>query len=263
MKKIKKLLFLIVFLFCGLQNFAKAGLIDEIQVYDGEINKPGEFGLELHLNATPNGNDKQSFNRERLTDRGLRLTPEFTYGLSKTFELGFYLPTIYTPQYGYEVAGYKPRIKWMPIQSDDHNPWSLGVNVEYAQLKNGMDDSNKSAEARFIAAWEGQDWLFAVNPILDKKLSKNKDETPDLDIYGSALFRREGIFKSIGLEYYQALGPYRNFSPSNEQAKQLFLVANTEIEHGPLKAWEFHLGAGYGWDSADRFTVKMIVSPKI
>jgi hypothetical protein len=60
---------------------------------------------------------------------------------------------------------------------------------------------------------EGQDWLFAVNPILDKKLSKNKDETPDLDIYGSALFRREGIFKSIGLEYYQALGPYRNFSP--------------------------------------------------
>ena len=263
MKKIKKLLFLIVFLFCGLQNFAKAGLIDEIQVYDGEINKSGEFGLELHLNATPNGNDKQSFNRERLTDRGLRLTPEFTYGLSKTFELGFYLPTIYTPQYGYEVAGYKPRIKWMPIQSDDHNPWSLGVNVEYAQLKNGMDDSNKSAEARFIAAWEGQDWLFAVNPILDKKLSKNKDETPDLDIYGSALLRREGIFKSIGLEYYQALGPYRNFSPSNEQAKQLFLVANTEIEHGPLKAWEFHLGAGYGWDSADRFTVKMIVSPKL
>lgn len=262
MKKIK-ILFFSALTFFTLQNFAKAGLIDEIQVYDGEINQPGEFGLELHLNATPNGHNLESFNRERVSDRGVRLTPEFSYGLSKTFELGFYLPMIYTPKYGYEVAGYKPRIKWMPLQANDQNPWSLGLNVEYAQLKNGMDESNRSAEARFIAAWEGQNWSFAINPILDKKLSKNKDETPDLDIYGSALFHQEGFFKTFGLEYYQALGPYRNFSPSNEQSKQLFLVGNTLIEHGPLKDWDIHLGAGYGWDSADRFTVKMIVSPKL
>jgi len=262
MKKIKIFLLGAV-TFCVLQNSAEAGLIDEIQVYDGEINQPGEFGLELHLNATPNGKSAEAFNRERVADRGVRLTPEFTYGLSKNFELGFYLPMIYTPQYGYEVAGYKPRIKWMPLQSDDLNPWSLGLNVEYVQLKNGMDDSNKSAEARFIAAWEGQDWSFAVNPIIDKKLSKNKDETPDLNIYSSALLHREGFFKSIGIEYYEALGPYRNFSPSSEQAKQLFLVANTNIEQGLLKDWSIHLGAGYGWDSADRFTVKMIISPKL
>ncbi len=262
MKKIKNLLLGSV-IFCTIQNFAEAGLIDEIQVYDGEINQPGEFGLELHLNATPNGSKTENFNRERVSDRGVRLTPEFAYGLTKTLELGFYLPMIYTPQYGYEVAGYKPRIKWMPLQSDDHSPLSLGVNVEYAQLKNGMDESNKSAEARFIAAWEGQDWSFAINPILDKKLSKNKDETPDLDINGSVLLHREGFFKSVGLEYYQALGPYRNFSPTNEQAKQLFLVGNAHIEQGLLKDWDIHLGAGYGWDSADRFTVKMIVSPKL
>ena len=34
---------------------ARAVLPDEIQVYDDSINKPGEFGLELHLNATPAG----------------------------------------------------------------------------------------------------------------------------------------------------------------------------------------------------------------
>jgi hypothetical protein len=262
MKKITIFLLGTVF-FYTLQNPAKAALIDEIQVYDGEINQPGEFGLEIHLNATPNGSAIENFNRERLSDRGVRVTPEFTYGLTKTFELGFYLPMIYTPQYGFEVAGYKPRLKWMPLQSGENNPWSLGVNLEYAQLKTGMDESNKSAEARFIAAWESKDWLFAFNPILDKKLSKNKDETPDLNIYGSALLQHEGLFKSMGLEYYQTLGPYRNFLPSNEQAKQLFLVGNTHIEHGFLKDWDIHFGAGYGWDSADRFTVKMIVSPKL
>ena len=263
MKKIKNLFLFGVIIFSVFHSPAKAALIDEIMVYDGEINQPGQFGLELHLNATPNGSHTQTFNRERVSDQGVRLTPEFAYGLTKTFELGFYLPMIYTPQYGYEVAGYKPRVKWMPVQSDNQNPWSLGLNVEYAQLKNGMDDSNKSAEARFIGAWEGKDWTFAINPILDKKLSRNKDETPDFSIYGSALLHREGFFESVGLEYYQALGPYRNFLPSNEQAKQLFLVSNTHIEHGPLKEWDIHVGAGYGWDSADRFTIKMVISPKL
>ena len=32
---------------------ARADLQDEIQVYDDAINAPGEFGIELHINATP------------------------------------------------------------------------------------------------------------------------------------------------------------------------------------------------------------------
>ena len=31
--------------FCALQNFAHAGLVDEIQVYDGEINKQATWDL--------------------------------------------------------------------------------------------------------------------------------------------------------------------------------------------------------------------------
>ena len=33
-------------------SIANAVFLDEIQVYDGEINEPGEFGLEIHANTT-------------------------------------------------------------------------------------------------------------------------------------------------------------------------------------------------------------------
>jgi hypothetical protein len=34
---------------------ARAAQQDEIQVYADDINKPGQFGLELHPNTTPSG----------------------------------------------------------------------------------------------------------------------------------------------------------------------------------------------------------------
>jgi len=41
---------------CGLiPSIAGAALSDEIQVYTDDINAPGEFGLELHVNTTPKG----------------------------------------------------------------------------------------------------------------------------------------------------------------------------------------------------------------
>jgi hypothetical protein len=262
MKKIKILL-LGLMTFCSLQNFTYAGLVDEIQVYDGEINKPGEFGLELHLNTSPSGKSSQDFDRERVTDRGIRITPELSYGLNEALELGFYIPTIYTPEYGYELAGYKPRIKWIPIQAQENQPWSAGVNVEYAKLKTGMSESAKSSEIRFILGYEGERWRLAMNPILEKNFSPRTDSTPELEMNFRAILKQDGFIKGVGLEYYQSLGPYNNFSPANEQNKQLFLVSEIEFKKGPLKDWDIHLAAGSGWDGADPFTVKMILAPKL
>ena len=44
-----------VILALGAGGDAHAALIDEIQVYTDDINAPGQFGLELHLNTTPKG----------------------------------------------------------------------------------------------------------------------------------------------------------------------------------------------------------------
>lgn len=262
MKKISLTFFLISIAFICL-NSARADLIDEIQVYDGEINKPGEIGLEFHLNTTPNGQSQQRFDQERLTDRGFRITPELSYGLTDTIELGLYIPTIYSTQYGYELAGYKPRIKWIPIQASDSQPWSAGINVEYAKLKTGMSESAKGSEIRFILGYEGQNWRLAVNPILEKNFSPRTENTPELKTNFRAIYKQDGLLKGVGLEYYLSLGPYNNFRPQSEQAKQLFLVSEWEPNKGPLKDWDIHLAAGSGWDGADRFTIKMIVAPKL
>ena len=234
MKKIKILL-LGLMTFCSLQNFTYAGLVDEIQVYDGEINKPGEFGLELHLNASPSGKSSQDFDRERVTDRGTRITPELSYGLTETLELGFYIPTIYTPEYGYELAGYKPRIKWIPIQAQENQPWSAGVNVEYAKLKTGMSESAKSSEIRFILGYEGERWRLAMNPILEKNFSPRTDSTPELEMNFRAILKQDGYIKGVGLEYYQSLGPYNNFSPADVTvAKYLLSFADLESTVFPV-----------------------------
>jgi hypothetical protein len=103
-----------------------AGLTDEIQVYDGEINQPNESNLELHINTSPNGIGSAKYYRERTTDRSFHITPEYSYGITKTLEFGLYLPTLYTPQYGYELAGYKARLKWLPLQATEIQPWSMG-----------------------------------------------------------------------------------------------------------------------------------------
>ena len=73
---------------------AFAALPDEIQVYADDINKPGAAGLELHVNTTPKGTNRPAYPSEITTHHGLRVTPEFSYGLSHDFEAGLYLPTV-------------------------------------------------------------------------------------------------------------------------------------------------------------------------
>jgi len=66
--------------------------IDEIQVYTDDINPVGKFGLELHVNTTPAGRSRPDYPGEITPQHGLRLTPEFSYGLSHDFEAGLYVP---------------------------------------------------------------------------------------------------------------------------------------------------------------------------
>jgi hypothetical protein len=82
---------------------AHAVLPDEIQVYTGDINAPGEFGLELHLNTTPSGISEPSYPREVTTPHGWRATAEFSYGLTSSVELGLYVPTALTRENTYYV----------------------------------------------------------------------------------------------------------------------------------------------------------------
>lgn len=64
---------------------------DEIQVYTEEMNKPGEFSLELHSNYALKGAKAPSYQGEKPGHHMLQITPEFSYGVTKALEAGMYL----------------------------------------------------------------------------------------------------------------------------------------------------------------------------
>ena len=55
---------------------------DEIQVYTGEINKPGEFSVTLHNNYTPSGRKKPDFAGGIVPDHAWNGVTEWAYGVT-------------------------------------------------------------------------------------------------------------------------------------------------------------------------------------
>ena len=141
-------------LFCALclltlTSVSHAVLQDEIQVYDDEINDKGEYSLELHVNTTPNGIKTPSYRGEVMNAGNTRLTPELAYGLGHGLEAGLYLNTVFNGG-NWEYAGYKARLKWLPILEKDGYDFFAGVNFEVGNVMYQYEQSRYGAEARFI-----------------------------------------------------------------------------------------------------------------
>ena len=142
------------------------------QVYTDDINKPGEFGLELHVNTTPSGRRTADFPREITPHHGLRITPEFSYGLTRDFEAGLYLPYARDIDRTMHFGGPKLRLKWLPVQTDDSgHGWFAGANLEYAFTSAEFEQSTRNVELRPIIGYRNRDWLIAANPILGWSLN--------------------------------------------------------------------------------------------
>jgi len=238
-------------LLCGT---ARAELEDEIQVYTDDINRPGQAGLELHLNTTPEGRGAPDYPGEVTPNHGTRLTPEFSYGVSDTLEAGLYVPSNFQPNGAWSVAGGKLRLKWLPVQPVDHGGWYAGENVELSDLARKFQQSRLMLELRTITGYHDQDWLLAFNPILDFNLSPGPGRgNPDFNI-GLKAARRifDGVL--LGPEYYSDFGGVRRLDSWGGQNNTLYLV--TDVRRGPLP---FQLGVGRGLSpGADRWTVKAI-----
>src|SRR5258708_13161509 len=65
---------------------------DEIQVYNGDINAPGEFSVTLHNNYTPIGRKEPAFPGAIVPDHAWNGVPEYAYGVKDWLQLGIYLP---------------------------------------------------------------------------------------------------------------------------------------------------------------------------
>jgi hypothetical protein len=232
----------------------QAALSDEIQVYANDINKPGEFGLELHVNTTPSGRSTPDYPGEIPPAHTWRLTPELSYGLTRTFEAGLYIPTLLTPGDS-TVGGMKLRLKWMPVQVDEKGEGIFaGVNFEYGWIKRRLEQSTQAIELRPIVGWRDEKWLVAFNPILDfDRAGPTKSGTPSFEpALKIAREIRAGL--AGGIEYYADFGRVNDFAPRAEQSHTLYLAI--DVDKGPLP---FNFGIGRGLNGAtDKWTVKAI-----
>ena len=261
-KKIKlaqlNTLFLITaVLVCSLfSNPAHSALSYEIAVFSDEIVAPGELGTNLHFNMTPQGLSIPSYPNEVMNVHGQRLTPEISYGLSQTVEVGLLLPITRTNSGLITEAGYIAKAKYMPVQSLYGVGYFAGFNVEWGQLKPEFALSQRFYEFRYISGWRNEDWLVSVNPIFNWPVSKDYVEhSPEFTLALKASYRLVG-HSHYGLEYYSAKGQINNLRPYTTQNNTLYFVWDYE-----RKPYEINLGLGRGLNSSsDNWTIKSIVA---
>jgi hypothetical protein len=233
---------------------AWAALKDEILVYSDEINAPGEYGLELHLNTTPRGISMPSYPGEVTNHHGIRFMPELTRGLGSNTEVGLHLPTVYDGHGRYDAAGVKLRLKWLPIQAQDNGGFFAGMNFEWGQVRQRYSASPQSAEIRNILGWRGKDWLFSVNPIFVWNTSPGASSTPTLEV-ATKVSRRISDSLSLGWERYNERGPYNQALPQSEQGRVNYLVMDFEGHE-----FDLNLGVGKGSTPAsDPWTIKAVI----
>jgi hypothetical protein len=211
--------------------------------------------VELHVNATPKGRRTPDFPNEVTPNHGLRLTPELSWGLTRTLEAGLYLPYTRDAEGRVLFGGPKARLKWLPLRPAEGGAgWFAGANGEYSWLTRNFEPETRRFELRPILGWRNPDWLFAANPVLDWSLNgPQRGGRPEFNpSFKAARTVAEGL--ALGLEYFTELGRLGRPAPHAEQPRTLYVAM--ELDRGPLPL-HFAIGRGLN-DAADKWTVKAI-----
>jgi hypothetical protein len=234
-------------------GLAGAALSDEIQVYDDDINAPREIGLELHVNGTPKGRSVPDYPGEVVPNHGLRITPEFSYGLTRVWEAGLYIPSNFDSAGRGSLAGWKLRLKWLPIHGDQGG-WFAGANGELSRVARKFSESRNAFELRTIGGYRADAWLVAVNPVFGWNLSPGfRSGTPDFSL-GVKATRDVAEKVALGAEYYSEMGTTSRILPLARQANTLYAVIDIAF-----KSLGINFGIGRGLTgSTDKWTVKAI-----
>ena len=228
------------------------GVNDEIQVYNAEIAKVGQWTLQSHSNYAISGCKDPDFEGGIVPNHALNGTPELAYGVTPWLELGLYIP--------YAVGGNgtfysnAAKLRQLFVSPDAaKREFFFGVNFEESYATPPFSQTRWNMEIRPIVGWRKNNWEFIFNPIVD--LSFGQD--------GEAIFapcwrfaRSFGESFSLGIEYYADVGPLRGFEPWNEQQHAIYAVVDFKVGRFDIDA-----GIGYGLTpNSDRVMAKMIIS---
>ena len=224
-------------------------------MYDDEINAKGEYSLEIHFNTTPDGVSTRDYPGQVVNAGNTRLTPEFAYGLGHDLEAGLYINTVFNGGQ-WDYAGYKLRMKWLPVLEKYGYDFFAGVNVELSNTLYQYEQSRYGVEARFILGKHIDEWLVAINPILAWQLSQPyADGNPNFAL--NARVSREVTKElALGVEYYSNVGVLNQPINYQNTGQMGFLMAY--FDGGPIP---FQAGIGRGLSqSSDNWTIKAIFS---
>lgn len=228
-------------------NAPPARAIDEIQVYNSEINDPGEWSLQLHANYAVTGRKTPEFDGGIVPDHAWQGTPELAYGLTDWWEVGAYWPYAVTRGGAYLDGGAKLRTLFVAPHAKERQVL-LGVNFELGYVNPAFAPERWNVEVRPILGYRSGPYEFIVNPIVDFALDQHDyrgDFAPAVR-FAVALADRW----HVGLEHYADLGPADKVVPYEQQAHTTYVVG--EFSAPP---WDLHAGIGHGWTEASDETV--------
>ena len=227
---------------------------DEIEVYTDDIGKPGQVGLELHLNHSVQGMATPAYPGQTPSQHLTQATPEIYYGLTDTLEAGMYLPTAVDSAGNANINGLRARLKYVALHAaDDAMFWGLNGEVGRASIR--RSESSGVAELRPIIGYREHGWLTSFNPILNMSLDNRYSHIP---VFEPALKLTHSMGGDIhaGAEYYGEYGPVTRFVPASQRSHTLYGVIDME-----RPSYDLNLGIGRGFVNAtDRWMLKAVIS---
>ncbi len=227
---------------------------DEIQVYTEEMNDPGEFGVELHVNYVVDGAKESSYEGESPSHHMLQATPEFSYGISHNWEAGLYLPVAREEGGKLYGNGLRLRMKYMATRAPGESMfWGLNTEVGYSNLR--VAESEWGMEVRPIIGYRTDEWLLSFNPILNMNLSNDLSRRPQFEP-ALKVARKVAEGLQAGVEYYGEYGFANDLLPAPERVQYLYAALD-------LARHDFDINFGIGRgdsNAADTWVAKAIIA---
>lgn len=232
---------------------------EEIQVYMDEMNPKHGYGLDIHLNWVPRGRRANvDYLGEEASQGRLRITPEWSWGLSRNVELGAYLPLMEIGPHGrFELGGVKGRVKFIaPHAEGSHFFW--GANFELGRVKRSLDVNPWNAELKGIVGWRKGRVTLAANFNFDFVVSGPAPAPATFQLATKAAFELKPGF-SLGLESYNDLGDSHRLRLDRHGDHMLYAVVDKDFGR-----FDVNLGIGRGYGSPeDKWVVKAILGVPI
>lgn len=230
----------------------QARAVDEIQLYNAEIAEVGQFTVQQHLNYAFVGRKEPDFPGGLVPNHALNGTPEFAWGITEWFELGLYIP--WAVDGDGRVLSNAAKLRTLFVTPNaDKKSFFYGLNFEFDYTTPRFSETRFAMEIRPIIGWRNPQWEFIVNPIVDMGFGSKGD----IDFVPAArLARKITDDLSLAVEYYTDLGRPGSFLPFEQQAHQVFAVADFKV--GII---DVDFGVGYGLtEGSDRWVAKTILT---